>query len=129
MIDKLNAIVLLVGSAMGIFGGVSGIISLYKAKPAKTALEIENFKKLLDEAQEERQTLKQEHNEYVKNTEDRMNILNKKIESMDERNTRKVRAINSAYRCSLIKSPQDCIVLKTLDGECKDNENDKCKTK
>lgn len=103
---------------LGGIGGTSGIISLYTAKAKKSSMEIENFKKLFDEAQEERESIRKSHQDYMNQTDAKIDRLEKKIDYSDKRNAIKMRAINSAYRCKLPeKLPDDCPVLKTLSDE------------
>lgn len=111
----------------GITGISSTIIALYKAKPEKATTEIENFKKLFDEAQEERKILKESHSKYVEDTDKKIKDLESKMGEMDRRNTRKLRAINSAYRCTLPAKMSDCPVLKTLDDQCEKSDDQNCK--
>lgn len=79
----------------GIIGGVTGIIALYKAKPEKTALEIENLKEVIEVAQAERDEIKEE----MINLKDRMVVFE--------------RAFNSAFRCRFFETFEDCPVIKT----------------
>lgn len=118
MMEWVNIISILLG------GGVVGsIISLYTAKAKKSTIEIENFKKLFDEAQEERENIRKQHIDYMTQTDNKIDRLEKKIEYMDKKNSIKLRAINSAYRCTLPENTEDCPVLKTLNKEC---EGDNC---
>lgn len=86
-------------------------------------MEIENFKKLFDEAQEERENIRKMYSDHTTEMNEKIRKLEQKVEYMDKRNTIKLRAINSAYRCTLPSEIKDCPVLKTLDTECKDDEN------
>lgn len=107
-----------------IFGGggiISGGISIYNAKAKKNSVEIDNFKKMFDEAQEERANIRQQHQDYMRQTDEKIDRLEKKIEYSDKKNAIKMRAINSAYRCKLPEKTEDCPVLKTLDKESKDD--------
>lgn len=109
-----------------VFGGggiIAGGISIYTAKAKKSTIEIENFKKLFDEAQEERENIRQQHQDYMKQTDAKIERLEKKIDYSDKRNAIKMRAINSAYRCKLPEKTEDCPVLKTLNQEC---DSDTC---
>lgn len=107
--------------ALGTLGGAGGFISIYTAKAKKSTIEIENFKKLFDEAQEERENIRKQHLDYMGQTDKKIDDLEKKIEYMDKRNTIKMRAINSAYRCTLPEKTEDCPVLMTLNKECGDD--------
>lgn len=114
-----NIIVLILGG----IGGTGGIITLYTAKAKKSSMEIDNFKKLFDEAQEERENIRKTHQDYMKETDAKILKLEQKIDFSDKRNAIKMRAINSAYRCRLPEKTEDCPVLKTLNQEC---DSDTC---
>lgn len=118
--DILSILSVILGGGVG--GGIiGGIISLYNAKAKKNTIEIENLRKVIDEGQEERANIRQQHQEYMKQTDAKIDRLEKKIEYSDKRNAIKMRAINSAYRCKLPEKTEDCPVLKTLDKESKDD--------
>lgn len=92
-------------------------VSIYMARAKKSTIEIENFKKLFDEAQEERENIRQQHIDYMAQTDAKIDRLERKIDYSDKRNAIKMRAINSAYRCKLPEKTEDCPVLKTLSKE------------
>lgn len=114
-----NILVLILGGV----GGTGGLISLYTAKAKKSSMEIDNFKKLFDEAQEERENIRKSHQDYMAQTDAKILKLEQKIDYSDKRNAIKMRAINSAYRCRLPENTEDCPVLKTLNQEC---DSDTC---
>lgn len=114
-----NILVMILGGV----GGTGGLISLYTAKAKKSSMEIDNFKKLFDEAQEERENIRKSHQDYMAQTDAKILKLEQKIDYSDKRNAIKMRAINSAYRCRLPENTEDCPVLKTLNQEC---DSDTC---
>lgn len=98
-------------------GFLSLVIGIYTARAKKTTIEIENFKKLFDESQEERENIRKQHLDYMAQTDAKIDRLERKVDYMDKRNAIKMRAINSAYRCKLPEKTEDCPVLKTLSKE------------
>lgn len=121
-----------------VFGGgglITGIISLYHAKSQKNTMDAETFKKFFDESEErykgefgrysqelerakkEREEARESSHKYRFETDKKIDDLNNKIDNMQKRNNAKIRAINSAYRCSLPTDVRDCPVLKTFDHE------------
>lgn len=102
---------------IGLVGGTGGFISLYTAKAKKSSMEIDNCKKLFDEAQEERESIRQQHIDYMAQTDAKIDRLEKKIDHSEKRNAINMRAINSAYRCNLPDKVENCPVLKTLSRE------------
>lgn len=104
------------------FGGISGFISLYTAKVKRDGLMTDNMKKIVDEAQEERDSLRKMHNEYVADTDKRMKGLEEKVDKLEKRDVIHQRTINAAWRCRFPEKIEDCPVLKTLNKECDKNE-------
>lgn len=101
------------------FIGTNGI-TYYLARPKKNSLEIENFKKLFDEAQEERENMKALYSSYEVKTECKIKELETKLNNMEKRYNRVLRATNTAYRCPYPQSVKECPVIKTLEEEsCK----------
>ena len=96
---------------LGAFGGVGGFISLYTAHAKKTGMEVDNMIKVLGQAQEERETMKKN-----------LTRLEERVSASSKRDIIKMRAINSAYRCTVIKDVADCPVIHTLRQECDKNE-------
>lgn len=130
-IDIVQIISMITGGG-GLLAGLAGWL---KVKTEKSTADTDNFKKLFDESQErydkelermqkERAEAKKNSDEYRERTDKKIDILEKKIESVQRTNERKIRAINTAYRCPLPAKIDDCPVLKTLDDEIeKGNEN------
>lgn len=116
-------------AVLGAVGGTSGVIALYTAKAKRRGMEADNKAKevaamqgMINEAQEERKALREMHAEYRKETDLKIEKMGAKIEEYQRKNTLKLRAINSAYRCRLPDQLSDCPVLKTLDEECERND-------
>lgn len=119
----------------GISGGgiIKAIDYFYTAKSKKNTVDVDNFKKVFDEAQEiyreEIDRLKKDKEEqdkatiaYRTQTDEKIETLNKKLEQVQKINTRKIRAINSAYKCPLPATKEECPVLKTLGDYCDEFE-------
>lgn len=113
-----------VSQSGGWVGIATAVTVLIKSRSDKKTTDMENFNKMFNEGQEERENIRKQHREYQERTDKKIDDLEKKIEYMDKRNTIKMRAINSAYRCKLPENTEDCPVLKTLSKECGD---DSCK--
>lgn len=118
MIDSLMDIITTSGGFAGI---ASAFVMVIKSISDKKNSDTDNLKKMLDEAQEERVNIRQQHLDYMNQTDKKIDDLEKKIEYMEKRNTIKMRAINSAYRCTLPEKTEDCPVLMTLNKECVDD--------
>ena len=103
------------------FIGTNGI-TYYLAKPKKSSLEIDNLKKIIDEAQEEREHIKQIYSDFAEETNKKIVMLEKRCEETEQKSMEMIRAINTAYRCKLTLDIHDCPVLKTLDQECPKNK-------
>lgn len=99
------------------FVGTSGI-SIYCAKPKKSSMEIDNLKKIIDEAQDEREHMKELYSLYEEKTDNKIKELEDKLKEMDEKYNIVLKASNMAYRCPLPQSIKECPVIKALDTEC-----------
>lgn len=104
--------VLLLGSG----GVVTGIYKLLTMKQDKESLIIQNLSKIIDEVREN-------HEQYKKETDEKIDKLNMKIERMEIKDAFQMRAINKAYRCKLSKCDADCPVLIEME-EIKDKAFD-----
>lgn len=104
------------------FIGTNGL-TFYLAHPKKNSLEIENFKKLFDEAQEERENMKLLYSAYEEKTDSKIKELESKLSFMEKRYNTIVRATNTAYRCPFPQNMRDCPVIKNLDENSKEKEN------
>lgn len=102
---------------VGALGGTGGIISLYTAKAKKSTIEIDNFKKLFDEAQEERKNIREMHQDYVKETDNKIAGLEQKVINVEAKNNHFLRTLYTAYKCKLPKTSEDCPVLSSLEKD------------
>lgn len=110
---------------VGAFGGISGFISIYNAKSNKDTIDITNLSKMLDEAREERDIMKQEHAEMKKDMEQHLESLKEELLNIEERERKHLASIYRAYRCPLYDRQDQCPVLVTFD----DNQCDTCTDK
>ena len=92
---------------VGTFLGGGWLLSLYKAKPEKTNLEIKNLREAM-EAQRE----------VVGGLKDRVGDLSREVTALHHRVDMKHEVIYSAYGCRLIKMPEDCVVLQEYEKKC-----------
>lgn len=97
-------------------GGVGGLISIYKAKPQKRAIEIEN---LITSMNQERESA----SEYRKQSESMIERLRLRIERVEKKDKIYYNSIMAAYRCRSVTDMKDCPVISTLDQLCDKNEN------
>lgn len=113
---------------VGAFGGISGFISIYNAKSNKDTIDITNLSKMLDEAREERDIMKQEHAEMKKDMEQHLESLKEELLNIEERERKHLASIYRAYRCPLYDRQDQCPVLVTFDdNQCETCTDKKCK--
>lgn len=138
-VDWINMVSMLLGGG----GLVAALKALFTARSEKVAVDEETFGKFfeksearykgefdryskeLERAKMEREEARKSSDEYRSNTDKKIEELNNKIDNMQKRNNAKIRAINSAYRCSLPVDVRDCPVLKTFDQEMDEIEDHK----
>ena len=120
-------------SAVATLGGVGGFISIYKAKPAKTSIEVQNMKEMLGEAHKMFDKMKEEneaeHNEFEEYKKNNMTYIAEfkerfqKVEDRLDKAEQFVFTLKSAiyrgYRCPYPPRVEDCPVLKEYEkGSC-----------
>lgn len=130
-VEWINMVSMLLGGG----GLVAALKALFTARSDKVAVDEETFGKFfeksearykdefkryeqeLERAKQEREEARESSHKYRLETDKKIEELNNKINNMQRRNNAKIRAINSAYRCSLPVDVRDCPVLKTFDLE------------
>ena len=123
---------------LGAFGGVGGLITLYKAKPEKTSIEVKNMTEMLDEAhrmfntmKEEKEAEHKEFEEYKKNNMAYVAEFKERFQKVEDRLDKAEQfvftlksAIYRGYRCPYPPKVEDCPIIKAYKGEgCEDCEN------
>ena len=116
---------------LGAFGGVGGFVALYKAKPEKTSIEVQNMTEMLDEAHKMFNTMKEEKEaehkdfeEYKKNNMAYVAEFKERFQKVEDRLDKAEQfvftlksAIYRGYRCPYPPSVEDCPIIKAYKGE------------
>ena len=120
-------------SAVATLGGVGGFISIYKAKPEKTSIEVQNMKEMLGEAhkmfdkmKEEKEAEHNEFEEYKKNNMTYIAEFKERFQKVEDRLDKAEQfvftlksVIYRGYRCPYPPKVMDCPVLKEYEkGSC-----------
>ena len=120
---------------VGAFGGTAGLISLYKAKPERTSIEVQNMKEMLDashkmydemkEEKEEEQrdfrAYKEENMKYIAEFKERFKKLEDRLDKAEQFVFTLKSAIYRGYRCPYPPKVDDCPIIKAYKGEgCED---------
>ena len=127
-------------SAVATLGGVGGFISIYKAKPEKTSIEVQNMKEMLGEAhkmfdkmKEEKEAEHEAFEEYKKNNMEYVAEFKERFQKVEDRLDKAEQfvftlksAIYRGYRCPYPPKVEDCPIIKAYKGEgcdeCMNNE-------
>lgn len=122
-------------SAIATLGGVGGIVSIYKAKPEKTSIEVQNMKEMLDEAHKMFNSMKEEknaeHNEfeeykktnmaYVSEFKERFKQVEDRLDKAEQFVFTLKSVIYRGYRCPFPPQVEDCPIIKAYNREgCED---------
>jgi hypothetical protein len=104
---------------IGAFGGTAGVISLYKAKPEKTSIEVKNMQEMLeeahhmyDDARNETKELRDEFSEYKKENMGYIAEFKARFAKVESRLEKTELAVYQGYRCPFPPKVADCPVLK-----------------
>ena len=127
-------------SAVATLGGVGGFISIYKAKPEKTSIEVQNMKEMLGEAhkmfdkmKEEKEAEHEAFEEYKKNNMEYVAEFKERFQKVEDRLDKAEQfvftlksAIYRGYRWPYPPKLEDCPIIKAYKGEgcdeCMNNE-------
>lgn len=117
---------------LGAFGGIGGLISIYKAKPERTSIEVKNMQEMLeeahhmyDDARNETKELREEFSEYKKENMSYVAEFKKRFAEIEGRLSKTELAVYQGYRCPFPPKVTDCPVLKEYEkGNCEE-----CKAK
>ena len=97
---------------VGTFLGGGWILSFYKAKPEKNALEIQNVREAM-----------QVQEKLIERLEKRLDLSDERIVLLERRLDAKHEVIFSAYGCQLVKSAEnECVVIKNWHRKCDECE-------
>ena len=118
-------------SAVATLGGVGGFASIYKAKPEKTSIEVQNMKEMLgeahkmyDDARAETKELREEFSDYKEENMKYIAEFKERFAKVEGRLEKTELAVYQGYRCPFPPKVADCPVLKAYKGEgCEDCEN------
>ena len=115
-------------SAVATLGGVGGFISIYKANPEKTSIEVKNMQEMLDEAhkmyddaREETKELRDEFSAYKKENMGYIAEFKARFAKVERRLEKTELAVYQGYRCPFPPKLADCPVLKEYEkGNCEE---------
>lgn len=110
------------------FGGTAGLISIYKAKPEKTSIEVKNMQEMLDEAHKmyndarnETKELRDEFSAYKKENMGYIAEFKERFAKVEGRLEKTELAVYQGYRCPFPPKVADCPVLKEYEkGNCEE---------
>lgn len=94
-----------------IFGGGGAItvgVAVYKASTEKESLAIKNLREVIEE-------IKSNSSEYKKETDEKIEKLEKKVTEMEMKNEIKDKAIAKGIRCNYPPNEKSCPVLLFMD--------------
>ena len=111
---------------LGAFGGIGGLISIYKAKPERTSIEVKNMQTMLDEAHKmyddaraETKELREEFSDYKEENMKYITEFKERFAKVEGRLEKTELAVYQGYRCPFPPKVADCPVLKEYEkGNC-----------
>lgn len=123
-----NILAIVLGALGGTTGIVAGVVSIYKAKPEKTSIEVKNMQEMLNEAHNmysdaraETKELREEFSEYKKENMEYVAEFKKHFAKIEGRLEKTELAVLQGYRCPFPPKVTDCPVLKEYEkGSCEE---------
>lgn len=98
----------ILGVVLASLGGVGGLYKLYTAGVNKDGLVISNFKELVDE-------IKDHHETYKKDNDDRYSVLISEVEGMKKRINNQQKVIGRAWLCPLPNKDNQCPIIEGME--------------
>ena len=108
-----------------VFGGggmLTGLVSLIKARSSVKNEEMERLKTALDGMEERCNTLDEDFTKYKDSAERMIKEGRERMQLLDRRNSIMTKALNSAWRCKKVETPEECIALATMKRLCDKNK-------
>lgn len=113
---------------VGALGGTAGLISIYKARPEKTSIEVKNMTEMLDaahkmynDARAETKELREEFSKYKEENMEYVAEFKRRFAKIEGRLEKTELAVYQGYRCPFPPKVADCPVLKEYEkGNCED---------
>lgn len=107
---------------LGIVGGGSGILAIYKARPEKQAQEIANLSNIITKEREiadaERTQAQKERNQ----AQEMIGKLRERVAVVESRDKLYFMSIMASYQCRSVDNIKDCPVMSKFDELCDKNE-------
>lgn len=107
----------ILGFVFGGGGAVTALVVLYKAGVEKESLAIKNLREVIEE-------IKSNSLEYKKETDEKIDKLEKKLVDMEAKNDIKDKAIAKGIRCDYPPNDKSCPVLMFMDEAEKEKRAD-----
>lgn len=111
-----------------VFGGsgmLTGLVSLIKARSTVKNEEMERLSKAMGGMEKRCNELDSDFTEYKKSAEQMIREGRERMQLLDRRNGIMTHALNSAWRCKKVETPEECVALSTLKELC-DKNPDTC---
>lgn len=108
-----------------VFGGsgmLTGLVSLIKARSTVKNEEMERLSKAMEGMEKRCNELDSDFTEYKNSAERMIQEGRQRMQLLDRRNSIMTKALNSAWRCGKVKTPEECIALSTMKDLCDKNQ-------
>lgn len=112
---------------IGAFGGITGIISLYNAKPNRTKIEVDVLNKVIDRLDAELANKEKAFQAYKEEVYTRVAEVKREVAADRAENAKFRMAFYQAYRCKFPENIHDCPVIAALEVD-EDNTCGSCQS-
>lgn len=107
---------------IGIIGGASGIVSFYKAKPEKQAMEIANLSSIINKEREISEAERKKAMDDNRQSQEMIAKLRERMAIIESRDKIYFMSIMSSNQCRAVESIKNCPVMMKFDELCDKNE-------
>lgn len=107
---------------LGVLGGTTGIIALYKAPAEKQAQEIANLSNIITQERERADAERRQAQEDKKLSQEMISKLRERMAVVESRDKIYYMSIMASYQCRSVESIKDCPVMSKFDELCDKND-------
>lgn len=112
----------ILGIVFGSGGFVTAFVSLLKARSSNKNEEVSRLVSTIQEVEKRCDQLDDDFTKYKNSAEKMIQEGRERMRLLDRRNDIMTKALNSAWKCKKVETPEECIALATMKRLCDKNK-------